>query len=212
MQTRSIENSRARVLICDFGKRMYEKRLISGCAGNLSMRLSNNHILMTPGDRCKGELEPDMLVEIDAQGALLCSPSDLAPSSEKEIHLETFRRNSRTNCVIHAHPINVTALSLLHFNNFSSILPETLLACGKVGIADFALPGSTELVKKIIPLLEVHDTIILKRHGSLTLGSNIWEAYYRLESLEHTCEIIYKILAIEKPIPMSQNDVNKMTR
>ena len=189
---------------------MYERKYVSGYDGNISVRLGDGHILVTPSGVSKGCLEPDLLLELNSGGSILDSPAGLTPTSELNMHLAVYSSRKDVNCAIHAHPIHVTALSLLYMDLASPVLPESLFTFGKIGVADFAIPTTGAVVDSIRPLIMEHDAIILKKHGSLTLGGDIEEAYYRLESLEHTAEIIYKASCIGKALPLGHDVVRKI--
>ena len=207
-----LEKNRQKRLICDIGKRMYARKYVSGFDGNLSTRLSSGHIIISPTGVSKGELEPEMLVEIGSGGNILDSPHDLSPTSELAMHLAIYSTRPDVSGIIHAHPIHATALSLLRFDLATPVIPESMFSFGKIGVADFAIPTTEAVVNAVRPLLTEHDAIILKKHGSLTLGENIMESYYRLESLEHTCEIMYKTSCIGKALPLGHDIVSKISK
>jgi len=189
---------------------MHERKYISGYDGNISARLGNGRILITPTGVSKGDLEPDMLVELSARGTSLDSPGGFTPTSELNMHLEVYSARDDINGIIHAHPIHATALSLLYFDISIPVLPESLFSFGKIGVADFAIPTTHAVVDSIKPLVCKHDAIILKKHGTITFGKDIMESYYRLESLEHTCEILYKTSVIGKALPLGHDVIQKI--
>ena len=189
---------------------MHERKYISGYDGNISSRIGNGRILITPTGVCKGDLEPDTLIELGAGGMIHDSPGGFSPTSELNMHLEVYSSREDINGIIHAHPIHATALSLLYFDISTPVLPESLFSFGKIGVAEFAIPTTKAVVDSIKPLLQNHDAIILKRHGTITFGKDIDESYYRLESLEHTCEIIYKTSVIGKALPLGHDVIRKI--
>jgi len=189
---------------------MYDRKYISGYDGNISVKLGNGHMIITPSGASKGHLETDSLLELGSGGSVIDSPAGLSPTSELKMHLAVYSTRKDVNCIIHAHPVHATALSLLYMDLSSPVLPESLFTFGKIGVADFAIPTTNAVVDSILPLLAEHDAIILKKHGSLTLGKDIEEAYYRLESLEHTAEIIYKASCIGKAIPLGHDIIRKI--
>ena len=196
--------------ICVIGKRMHQRKYISGYDGNISVRLGNDRILITPTGVCKGDLEPDMLLELGLSGTILDSPGGFSPTSELNMHMDVYSSREDINGIIHAHPIHATALSLLYFDISTPVLPESLFSFGKIGVADFAIPTTKAVVDSIKPLLQEHDAIILKKHGTITFGKDIMESYYRLESLEHTCEIIYKTSVNGKALPLGHDVIRKI--
>lgn len=201
------EKDRMKRIICEFGRRMHDRRYVAGTDGNISVLAPGGHILITPSGVCLGEMEPDVIVELGPGGTVIDSPSGLLPTSELRLHIEVYSRRPDIGAVIHAHPVHATALSIPYFDLHSPVLPESLLSFGRIGVAEFAVPTTAAVVDSIRNLIADHDGIIMRRHGTLTVGKDIKETYHRLEALEHTCEIIWKASCIGKAIPLGHEHV-----
>lgn len=177
-----------RLLICELGRRMWQKNWLAANDGNLSRRLGEGLFLITPAGVSKGFLSPDMLVVVDARGEL-AEPSAFRPSSETPLHLECYRRRGNVGGVCHAHPPAATAFACAHLPIVSPILGETVMSLGRVPCAPYGRTGTPDLPLAAGPLLEGYSAVLLANHGAITLGRDLDEAYLRMETLEHTALI-----------------------
>lgn len=175
------------------GRRLYERGYIAGGDGNLSVRLGARTVLTTPTGAHKGHLRPHELVKTDLGGRTLGRGR---PSSELQLHLLVYDLRPDVGAAIHAHPVHAVALSLVGASLDDWILPETVLTLGSVPTATYATPGTEELPASVRPALARSNAMILARHGSLTLGATLHEAFCRLENLEHTARIVAAARAI----------------
>ncbi|MFZ0389225.1 MAG: class II aldolase/adducin family protein [Calditrichia bacterium] len=171
------------------GRRMYDKGLIAASEGNLSCRLSEKEILVTGSGVCKGELSAANLTVINPSGEPV--QNGPRPSSELLLHLEVYRQRPEVSAVIHAHPPYVLALNLAGLAPDKPYLPESALLLGKVPTVPYARPSTPQVPRSIHTHIKKTDVLILDRHGSLTVGASLKEAYQKLEILEHTAKIIW---------------------
>lgn len=185
--------------IIDICKRLYEKRYIAPSSGNVSVRIDDNTILITPSRVRKYALSPKDLCKIDPEGRPLSEGK--APSSEYRIHCAVYKRRPDVKSVVHAHPPYSIVCSLATITFEHPILPETALSLGSIPTIPYAPPGSPELAESIVPHLADHNALILKRHGVITFGRDIEEAFERLEEVEHAAQIAY-LLSLKGRIPV----------
>lgn len=173
----------------EIGRRLWEREYISGTGGNLSVRLDENHILSTPAGLAKGRLTPDDLVVTDLGGTQVSGHRK--PSSELKIHLASYRLRPDVSAVVHAHPKTVVAHSLASISLMFTALPEAVVALGMIRSVPYETPGTTELALKMESALAKYDAIVMERHGAVTLGRSLGEAYDRMETLEHAAQTLY---------------------
>lgn len=189
-----------RQAICDAGRRMYEQGFAAGSDGNLSARLDEERILITPSGFSKGHLDPDQLVIITPDGDLISSfhPArrNLKPSSETNMHLEAYRQRSAVQAVIHAHPPMGIACTVAGVRLDRCVLPEIIYHLGAVPTAPYATPGTPEGAEAVRDLVGDHDAMLLDHHGSLTLGSDIFQALMRLEWVEQAAKVMLAALSV----------------
>lgn len=184
-----------REIFCKIGKHMYDRRMIDSNSGNLSVRLDSGHVLITPSGVCKGDMQPEDMIVVDLDGKRVDEPNaanrDHKPSSETPMHLEALKRRPDINAVVHGHPPHAVALTIAGIDLHTYTIPEAIIQLGEVPIMPYATPASVEDADVIASYVEKHNAMMLAYHGSLTLGHDPWQAYLRLDTLEHIAHIIF---------------------
>ncbi len=185
----SEEETRVRQSLCRIGALCYERGTIAAADGNLSVRLSNGDILITPTGAMKGFLQPSHMAKVDIEGR----PVDDGPkaSSETGIHLVAYQERPDIQAIVHAHPPHAVALTVADIDMQMPIIPEIIVSIGGIPTAPLGTPGTPELPETIRKIIRCSDTVIMKNHGSVTLGSNLMDAYKKLDMLEHTARILW---------------------
>ncbi|MFQ5600350.1 MAG: class II aldolase/adducin family protein [Candidatus Krumholzibacteriia bacterium] len=168
-------------------RRLYERGLVAGTDGNVSVRLSKDHLLATPTGMSKGFLEPDDLVVCDMQGQRLAGKRKL--TTEIKIHLAAYEQREDVCAVVHAHPPYATAFAVARKSMDETLMPEAYIAVGKVVLTPYGTPSTEELEQNIRPACKEHDSILLSNHGAMTLGRDVIGAYLRMEALEQLARI-----------------------
>jgi len=183
------------------GKSLREQGLIVGGEGNLSLKLPDGNLLVTPARACKGKLEVSMLLILDPKGYVL--EGNLQPSSELLLHLHIYNERKDVGGIVHAHPPFATGFSCAGISFSTPLLAEGMIVLGQVPNVPFAMPGSIELVEALSPYLQENDCFLLSNHGVLTVGADIETALMRMELLEQYAKIllITYILGRQNPIP-----------
>ncbi len=183
-----------RLAIVECGRIIYDRGLTVANDGNISIRLDDERVLITPAGLCKGRMEARDLLVLNLDGDLLESDSSrgLRPSSETPMHLEVYRQRPDVRAVLHAHPIFATTLTVAGLSLPVDMLPEVLLTMGEIPITAFATPSSHEDAEVIRDQIRTHDALLLRQHGSLTVGRNLDEALIHLERLEHVAEVFWR--------------------
>ncbi len=186
--------------VCHIGRLMHQQGYIDGTAGNITARLSEDRILTTPSGLAKGFMQPEQLLIVNLNGDRVDKPTDanrhLQPTSESHMHLECYRKRPDVNGVVHAHPPTAVALTLIGYDFKQCIIPEMVVILGLVPTTPYSTPASPENRDAIAELIVEHDAIMLSNHGSLTVADELWDAYLKLESLEHGSKIIHRALQV----------------
>ena len=197
-----------RELICSVGRLMYKQGYVDGTAGNISARLREDRVLVSPSGLATGFLAPEQLIVVNLAGERVDEPctanADLRPTSEISMHLECYRQRNDVMGVVHAHPPTAVALTLVGFDFQQCLIPEMVVLLGMAPTAPYSTPSSKENRDAITQLIREHDAIMLSNHGSLTVAKTLWDAYLMLESLEHNAGIIHRALQVSgdlKAIP-----------
>lgn len=199
--------SELRQEIARVGRLMYDKGFISASDGNISARLETGRILITPSGLHKGFLEPEQVLIVDEAGKVISAGSPaLKPTSEMPMHLEAYRQRPDIGAVVHAHPPITIALSIAGIPLADCLLPEVIVFLGLIPTTQYATPSSQENVRAIRDLIANHDAIVLRRHGSLTVGRSPLEAFMRLETVEQNGRIAFMLaqLGIRNPLPAAE--------
>ena len=175
-------------------RRLYERGLIAGPDGNVSVRLPDGPLLVPPAGLSKGELEPGDLVVVTPEGQLVSG--NHPPSSEVRVHTRIYRRRPDVQAVVHAHPPIATAFGVAGEDFMAPVLPEIVLQMGGVPLVPFALPGGDALADQLEPFLPHHDAFLMANHGATTIGPSLAIAHQRMESLEHAARILHAARAL----------------
>jgi L-fuculose-phosphate aldolase len=185
---------------------------VAATDGNLSARLDAERLLVTASGLSKGFLSTDDLVvlRLDGQAASSYRGRGNRASSEIAMHLEVYRQRPDVNAVVHAHPPLAIAFSIAGVSLARCVLPEVIVTLGGIPTADYATPGTMEVPESIRQAVREYDAIILAHHGSLTVGRTLWEAYLRLEKVEHTAEITLAAQQLGRVTTLSPQAVEKL--
>lgn len=184
-----IKLTQLREAIVTVGRQLAAKGLISGADGNISVRLEDGRILVTPSGARKGELTTEAIVLTDAEG--LNYEGENRPSSEILMHLAVYKNRKDINACVHSHAPFSTALAVAGIEPDEDILPEVVLSVGRIALTAYAQPGTDEVPISLEPFLAERNAFLLKNHGLLTIGSSLKEAFNRHEVVEHFAQIFY---------------------
>jgi L-fuculose-phosphate aldolase len=179
--------SSLRADIVEVGRRMYARGYTASNDGNISVRLGADRLLMTPKSVCKGFMSPDMMCVTDLEGRKLQGDRD--PSTEMLMHLEVYRQRPDVRAVVHAHPPIATGFAVAGIPLDRAVLAEVLTTLGSIPIAEYATPSTTELPKAVRKYIKAHDGMLLANHGALTVGGDLFAAYFKMETIEHFAKI-----------------------
>lgn len=168
------------------GQLMYERSYVVSSDGNVSVRLDDGRIVATPTMTSKGRMTEDSLAITDMQGKSL---NDRKASSELAMHLLIYQERADVKAVCHAHPPHGTAFAVAGLAIDQPILSEVILTLGCVPLAEYGTPSTTELTEAMRPLVKHHNALLMANHGAVAYGADIWQAFDRLETLEHTAKI-----------------------
>ena len=183
-------------LFVELGRRIWERNYVAANDGNMTVRLNDREILTTPTGISKGFMTTDMIIKVDYDGKVISGNPKYRPSSEVAMHIDVYKERPDINAIVHAHPPFATSFAVAGIPLDKCVLPEAIIVIGAVPIAKYGLPSTSELPDNIRPHIQNNDVILLENHGALTLGTDLLSAYHRMETLEHTANIVSKSIQL----------------
>lgn len=185
------EEASLRDQICLLAKSLYDRGLTVGASGNISARLSDGRIIVTPTGSCFGRLDPARLSLCDAQMTLLDGD---APTKEIPLHNAFYEtRGATTGAVVHLHSCHSVALSVLPDTDPDNMLPSLtaygVMRLGKVKLLPYFMPGDVAMGDAIRGLAGKRSAVVLAHHGPVVAGKDLEAAVYAVEELEETAKL-----------------------
>lgn len=186
----SLSIRRQVITVC---RRLYERGLIAGSDGNVSVRIGKggSALLITPAGLSKVDVGVDDLVEVPLEGSRVPRSRATRPSTELAMHLRLYRRRSNVGAVVHAHPPFATAFAAADATLPADSLPEMVYQLGKIAHIPFVVPGTEAVADAMEPYINEHDVFLFANHGATTIGATLSSAHQRMESLEHGARIVW---------------------
>ncbi|MBN2382573.1 class II aldolase/adducin family protein [bacterium] len=177
----------SRVLMVDLGQRLYQRGFVAANDGNISVRLSEDWILATPTGVSKGFMKPEELVMVNLKNDEW--RGILKPSTEIKMHRAIYQVRPEVNAVVHAHPPHATAFSVAGIPLDTTILAEVIVSLGAIPIAEYTTPSTQEFADQTARYVRNYDAVLLANHGAVTVGRDLVQAHFRMETLEHYAHI-----------------------
>jgi L-fuculose-phosphate aldolase len=185
-------------------RRLYERDLIAGGEGNVSARLPDGDILITPAGASKNDVLEGDLVVVDRRGRPVAGSG--SASSELGMHLRIYEVRPDVEAVVHAHPPFATAFAVAGLDLMAPVLPEVLVQLGGVPLVPYATPGTPALADAIEPFLQHHEAILMANHGATAFGPSVSIAHMRMETLEHAARILFSARALGHVSTLTDTD------
>jgi len=198
-------------LVC---ARLYERGLIAGQDGNVSVRLDEHRLLVTPAGLSKVDVTPEALVVVSLDGAVdarATADPEARPTTELGMHLRIYARRPDVRAVVHAHPPVATGFAVAGEDFLAGVLPEIIFQMGGVPLVPYATPGTPAVAEALDRFLERHDAWLLASHGATTVGPSLTVAHQRMESLEHAARIIFTARRLGRVNELSAAQVSELS-
>jgi L-fuculose-phosphate aldolase len=201
------ENFNIKEEICEIGKLMYDRGYVVSNDGNISVKVSENEIIITPSGISKGRMTPDMMVKVDGNGNIL--EGNRYPSSEMKMHLAVYRERPDIYSVIHAHPPVSTAFAVCRKPLDRMYMPETVLNLGPIPVTEYALPSTQAVPDSLKPFVHGNGALIAN-HGVIVWARDLWGAFHRMETVEHTARIYINVKMIGNGWELSEKELEEL--
>ncbi|HEV3216032.1 MAG TPA: class II aldolase/adducin family protein [Vicinamibacterales bacterium] len=194
--------------IVEVGRRVYARGYVASNDGNISIRLDDETVLTTPRSVSKGFMTPEMMVVTDLAGKKLRGARDA--STELLMHLEVYKNRPDARAVVHAHPPTATGFAVAGIPLDRAVLAEVVTTLGSIPIAEYGTPSTPELPEAVRKYIKAHDGLLLANHGALTVGSDVFSAYYKMETIEHFAKISLVARQLGREHLLSRQEVERL--
>jgi L-fuculose-phosphate aldolase len=195
--------------IVEVGRRVYQRGYVASNDGNISARLDEKRIVITPTGVSKGFMSPEDLIVVDLDGKVVSGTKK--PSSEIFMHISVYKHRPDVNSVCHAHPPYATGFAVAGIPLDKCILPEVIIVLGGVPIVEYGTPGTAEFFTPVLKIIDKYDAFLLANHGALTIGKDVVNAYHKMETLEHFAHIAFVAQQLGHMNVLNTEQVRKLT-
>ncbi|MEP9371429.1 3-oxo-tetronate 4-phosphate decarboxylase [Mesorhizobium sp. KR1-2] len=185
------EEAKLRETICRMARSIFERGLTGGASGNISARLSDGRLLVTPTGSSFGDLDPARLSLINETGRLVGGD---APTKEMPLHSAFYdTRGAKSGAIVHLHSTHSVALSMLPETDPDNVLPPltpySIMRLGKVKLLPYFRPGDAAIGDAIRGLAGKRSAVLLANHGPVVAAKDLEAAVYAMEELEETARL-----------------------
>jgi L-fuculose-phosphate aldolase len=196
--------------VARFMRRLYNHGLTTTSGGNISLRISEEIILITPSATDKGTMRWREVGIISILGENLTP--DLKPSIESEMHLSIYRKKREVIAVVHAHPVFASSFTAMKCNIDTNLTAEATAILGTPLMVPYALMGTKDLAAIVSESIQKSDILLLENHGILTTGANLLQAFDKIEVLENAAKMTLIVEITRKKAPLSKSRITEIER
>jgi len=194
--------------IVEIGRLMFQKSWVAANDGNITIRIDSDRILATPTGISKGMMKADDLLVLDPHGNKISGRRER--TSEIAMHLKIYELRPDVRAVVHAHPPVTTGFATAGRPLNMALLPEVVIGLGCVPLAAYGLPGTPEVTEPMLPLIPRYDAVLMANHGAVCYGDDVFQAYFRMETIEHFARITLVAELLGGPTVLPRREVNKL--
>jgi L-fuculose-phosphate aldolase len=194
--------------IVEIGKLVYQKGWVAANDGNITIRLDDGRILATPTGVSKGMMKPDDIIICDQDGRKLEGSRER--TSEMAMHITIYQLRPEIRSVVHAHPPVATGFAVAGRALNLALLPEIVIGLGSVPLAEYGLPGTPALTDGMLPYIPKYDALLMGNHGSVAYGTDVYQAFFRMEAVEHFARICLVAEMLGGPKVLPREEVVKL--
>ena len=187
---------------------LYRLGFMPGASGNLSVRLDDQRLLVTPTGISKFLLRSADMVIVDLQGRHLDGYRKV--TSEVSMHLAVYRHRDDVKAVIHSHPPIATAFACVGRGLEEILCQEAVMTLGVVPLAKYATTGTEEVAASLAPFIPDHDAILMANHGAVTYGKTLLGAFQKMEIVEHLANIEFVAHQLGAPRGLKHEQIERL--
>lgn len=206
---KSMKYKEERREIARFMRRLYRQGLTTTSGGNISLRVSDDIIAITPSATDKGRMRWKEIGLITFKGENLTP--ELKPSIESEMHLSIYRRRN-IKAIVHAHPVFATSFTAMKRSINTYHTAEACAILGDPVFVPYALMGTKDLASNVAENIEKSDILLLENHGILSVGTDLLQAFNRIEVLETAAKMTVIVEMMGKKSPLTTSRIDEIKR
>jgi L-fuculose-phosphate aldolase len=182
-------------------KELFARRLVDGTEGNVSARMDDGNICITPSSLNYEVMTLDDLVILDPDGEVV--EGSRGPSSEKAVHLACYRAFEEVGSVIHSHPVNASTFAVARQPIPAAIEESVVFIGGDIPVCDFVATGTDELGEEAVRKLGDRSAALLANHGLVAIGADPYSALRVTALVEKVAQIVIgaRTLGGESAVP-----------
>jgi L-fuculose-phosphate aldolase len=196
--------------VARFMRRLYKHGLTTTSGGNISMRISDEIILITPSATDKGRMRWKEIGIMNIFGENLTP--DLKPSIEAGMHISIYKKKKEIAAIVHAHPVCASAFTAMKCKIDTNLTAEACAILGNPLEVPYALMGTDDLAKIAAENIMHSDILLLENHGILTTGSNLLQAFDKIEVLENAAKMTLLVEITRKKSPLSKSRIYEIQK
>ncbi|WCT74155.1 aldolase [Sphingomonas naphthae] len=200
----------ARAEMVESGRSLFDRGLATGSSGNISVRLEDGTILITPTDISLGALDPDAIAKVDAAGAVIGGPK---PSKEAFLHRAIYAARPAAQGIVHLHATHSAAISCMAGLSPDDCLPPLtayfVMKIGRLPLIPYHRPGDERLTDAIMRIAPDHPAMLLANHGPIVSGASLRHAMNRIEELEETAKL-FLLLRGSPTSPLTPDQIDDL--
>jgi L-fuculose-phosphate aldolase len=194
--------------IVRYGRMLHERGFVAAMDGNLSVRLKDDRILVTPTCVSKGAMRPPDMVVVDCKGQQLAGRRHV--TSEIGMHLLIYNRRPDVQAIVHAHPPTATGFAAAGIPLTEPLVCAVVMGLGCIPLARYGTPGTSELAQTLEPYVDSYDAILMSNHGVVTYGDTLEHAYMKMETVEHFAQIALVTHLLGRQQPLAEVEIEKL--
>jgi L-fuculose-phosphate aldolase len=176
-----------KVQLVRYSRKAHERGLTAAFGGNLSIREGTKVFIKATG-AIMDEITPEQVAVITLDGKQI---SAVRPSSEYRLHLAVYRERPEVKAIAHLHPPYSIVASTLLTGELPILTPEAEIYLGRILVAPFKPAGTEELAETVAEKIREADAVLMERHGIVTVGKSLREAFYKAELVEESAKLWY---------------------
>lgn len=195
-------------MILDACQEIMDLKLISGTWGNVSAKLENGNILITPSGIPYDKIKEEDLVLCDKTGGVI--EGKLLPSSELKMHVELYKNRKDIKAIVHTHSLYASISSSI-FSEIPILSEDVAMVIGgKIKVTQYKLPGTQELAVEVSSKMGDVNAVVIANHGQAAVGPTMEDALLSAQMCEKASQMYVIAFQCGNVSALSDEDVEML--